>query len=220
MNWVTRVSAKQPMTQVTDIQFVSGPLARGDKPVIAICGANSQSKSVAAAVAMVRAQGGIPMFIGNHAERVKNGADNAALQIAAQCDGIIIMGNDGDIDPKKYGQAAAAETKIEKDLARAALEESLIKVAIAQRMPLMGICGGMQRINVICGGTRRWSLPASTLPRVLRASRRVQDIRLAPRCLPCFLWRRAIFVYTGIDRLHTCGIAYIGKIFINQPVVQ
>lgn len=35
----------------------------------------------------------------------------------------------------------------------------MIRAALTKKMPLLGICGGMQRINVMCGGTLHQHVP-------------------------------------------------------------
>lgn len=65
-------------------------------------------------------------------------------------DGIIIGGGD-DIDPQLYGEDESEKAKI--DPARDAYEVEMIKQAIEQKVPLFGICRGMQLINVVLGGS-------------------------------------------------------------------
>jgi putative glutamine amidotransferase len=72
-------------------------------------------------------------------------------------DGLLLAGG-ADIDPGSYGQAAHPETTgtvPERD----AFEIALVRGAIARDMPVLGICRGMQLINVACGGTLLQHLP-------------------------------------------------------------
>jgi putative glutamine amidotransferase len=72
-------------------------------------------------------------------------------------DGLILAGG-ADIDPESYGQQRHAETDgtvPERD----AFEIALARAAIAADLPLLGICRGMQLINVACGGTLLQHLP-------------------------------------------------------------
>jgi putative glutamine amidotransferase len=64
-------------------------------------------------------------------------------------DALIISGGN-DIGPELYGGEAAPRTRI--DTARDALEIRWIELALAQGIPLLGICRGAQLINVVLGG--------------------------------------------------------------------
>lgn len=69
----------------------------------------------------------------------------------AGVDGVIILGG-ADADPELYGHSARAETNygINADADRFELE--LIAGASARGVPLLGICRGMQLINIFHGG--------------------------------------------------------------------
>src|SRR5690606_34383926 len=82
----------------------------------------------------------------------------------AKADGVLVMGNDSDINPGDYGaKAIHKETKTETNtpqgLARARYEYALIGAALGKKVPLMGVCAGMQRINVLLGGTLNQHVP-------------------------------------------------------------
>lgn len=138
------------------------------KPTILISGASTDSKSVAAIMADVRALGAEPILIANHGERLK-GKDFAAIRQQAQAelanaDGVIIMGNNQDIDPRDYGAASIhketkAETATSAGKARASYEYILAEEALNAKTPLLGVCAGMQRMNVLCGGTLNQHVP-------------------------------------------------------------
>jgi putative glutamine amidotransferase len=71
---------------------------------------------------------------------------------AVDVDGLVITGGAFDIPPEHYGQAPAPELGPQKP-ARSQFEAELIRHALATRTPLLGVCGGMQLLNVVCGGT-------------------------------------------------------------------
>jgi putative glutamine amidotransferase len=74
-------------------------------------------------------------------------------------DGLLLAGG-ADIDPSSYGAEAHAETKgtwPERD----AFELALTRRALERDMPVLGICRGMQLINVALGGTLDQHLPES-----------------------------------------------------------
>lgn len=69
-----------------------------------------------------------------------------------ELDGALIMGSNGDIDPSDYGQVKLETTKEPINRNRKPLEEALIQWALEEDKPLLGICAGMQRLNVYMGG--------------------------------------------------------------------
>ena len=78
-------------------------------------------------------------------------------QALALLDGLILAGG-ADIDPAFYGQDAHPET-VGTVPARDAFEVALTRAAIERELPLLGICRGMQLINVARGGTLLQHLP-------------------------------------------------------------
>ncbi len=72
-------------------------------------------------------------------------------------DGLVLAGG-ADIDPGSYGQPAHAET-VGTVAERDAFEIAMTRRAIELDMPVLGICRGMQLINVALGGTLIQHLP-------------------------------------------------------------
>jgi putative glutamine amidotransferase len=73
-------------------------------------------------------------------------------------DALIVTGGAGDVDPALYGQEPHPETgpvQVERD----AYELALVRGAIGRRMPILGICRGMQILNVAYGGGIEQHLP-------------------------------------------------------------
>ncbi len=131
-------------------------LAQPSGPVVGISGSSADSLSVKAMVRQLIEAGATPMFLGNHANR--NAADDLK-----KIDALVVLGNNADIDPGKYGEARNANTKSENDtaegVARANYEEALLKGAVDMKMPTLGVCGGMQRINIMMGGSLHQHVP-------------------------------------------------------------
>ncbi len=72
-------------------------------------------------------------------------------------DGLMLAGG-ADIDPSAYGQPRHSQT-VDTVPERDAFEIALVRAAIERDLPLLGICRGMQLINVACGGTLCQHLP-------------------------------------------------------------
>ncbi|MER6092624.1 gamma-glutamyl-gamma-aminobutyrate hydrolase family protein [Streptomyces bluensis] len=74
-----------------------------------------------------------------------------AAETVARLDGLVIAGGP-DVDPARYGAERSPRTgppAPERD----AWELALIRAALAAGTPLLGICRGMQLLNVALGGT-------------------------------------------------------------------
>jgi putative glutamine amidotransferase len=73
-------------------------------------------------------------------------------------DALIVTGGAGDLDPALYGQEPHPETgPVQEE--RDAYELALVRASIRRRMPVLGICRGMQILNVAYGGGIEQHLP-------------------------------------------------------------
>ena len=80
------------------------------------------------------------------------GSDELVDWVIKHCGGVVITGGAFDIDPKWYGQAQQGRLDTV-DEGRTQLEMTLAKKAIENNVPLLGLCGGMQVLAVVAGGT-------------------------------------------------------------------
>ncbi|WP_046726709.1 gamma-glutamyl-gamma-aminobutyrate hydrolase family protein [Streptomyces humi] len=78
-------------------------------------------------------------------------APEHAAAAVARLDGLVIAGGP-DVEPVRYGAEPGPRTG-RPDRPRDAWELALIDAALAARLPLLGICRGMQLLNVALGGT-------------------------------------------------------------------
>jgi len=92
----------------------------------------------------VRRHGGEPVPVDSTT------AKEVVSHALATMDGLLLTGG-GDIDPGRYGQANEQSTEI--DVARDELEEAAWEAAAARDLPVLGICRGLQAINVFSGGS-------------------------------------------------------------------
>ena len=76
---------------------------------------------------------------------------DAAAAEALTCDGLLLPGG-GDMDPAFYGQERIPACG-EPNLLRDAAEPKLLRAFLAADKPVLGICRGIQVMNVVLGGT-------------------------------------------------------------------
>lgn len=75
-----------------------------------------------------------------------------AARIAINCDAALLPGSPADVDPAQYGverdpRSAPADPQ------RDAIDAAILREAYAAKKPVLGICYGMQSLNVWRGGT-------------------------------------------------------------------
>lgn len=72
--------------------------------------------------------------------------------------GLIVTGGDFDVPPTMYGEDAV-HAKVTVKPRRSDFEAAITKGAMERRMPILGICGGQQLLNVLLGGTLIQHIP-------------------------------------------------------------
>ncbi|WP_328924825.1 gamma-glutamyl-gamma-aminobutyrate hydrolase family protein [Streptomyces sp. NBC_00190] len=78
-------------------------------------------------------------------------ATGAAAEVLSRLDGLVVAGGP-DMDPARYGAARDSRTGPPATV-RDEWELALISAALEADMPLLGICRGMQALNVALGGS-------------------------------------------------------------------
>jgi len=74
------------------------------------------------------------------------------LRDVDRCNGLVLTGG-GDIHPKFYGKEDAMQLVHDVNESRDEFEFAVIKQALNNRLPILGICRGMQVFNVARGGS-------------------------------------------------------------------
>ena len=125
--------------------------------------------------------GGIPVVLPLLSNRA------AWRQVVAHVDGLLITGSGSDLAPEFYGERQRHKfARMSRE--RATMELGIAKAAYRADVPMLGICGGMQSINVALGGTlyqdiaAQLKTPIDHLP-AYSATKTTHAIRIAPDSL-------------------------------------
>ncbi len=95
----------------------------------------------------VEQAGGVPLWVA--AGRARDDVE-ALLAIA---DGVVVTGGAFDIPPELYGGDAGGQRLDAPKPTRTRFEHALLRAALARELPVLGVCGGMQLLNVALGGS-------------------------------------------------------------------
>ena len=109
-------------------------------------------------------------------------------QVVAHVHGLLITGSGSDLAPELYGEQQRHKfSRMSRE--RATMELGIAKVAYQADVPMLGICGGMQSINVALGGhalsrtlPRNLDTPIDHLP-TYSATKTTHSVHIAPRSL-------------------------------------
>jgi putative glutamine amidotransferase len=89
------------------------------------------------------------------------------MKIIERCDGVLLPGSNADVDPAKFGAARNLRTAAA-DPRRDTVDELLLRDAYNMRKPVLGICYGLQSLNVYRTGSLIQHIP-DFLPEELRS---------------------------------------------------
>jgi putative glutamine amidotransferase len=125
------------------------------KPVVAIPLPHSSNRDYSAKA--------LPQYI-----RAVEMAGGEALTVTLQtlpearagCAAVLLPGSRADVDPARYGERRHPECA-DADPGREELDWELLKHAHAMRKPILGICYGLQSLNVYRGGTLLQHIPSA-----------------------------------------------------------
>jgi putative glutamine amidotransferase len=128
------------------------PIPRVAIPQPTSTDAEYNQRSLPQYIRAVEAAGGVAVPIPLH--------EPLALQaeILATCSAVLLPGSPADVDPSRYGQEAGQKCAA-KDPAREATDNLLLRYAFEEAKPILGICYGLQSLNVWRRGSLTQDLP-------------------------------------------------------------
>jgi putative glutamine amidotransferase len=93
----------------------------------------------------------------------------------------LVLGGGVDVDPARYGRPTLENGRVEVDAERDALDFRLFEEARRTGVPVLGICRGLQVVNVALGGTLVQDLPTERPSPVVHERTREEKKRLDHR---------------------------------------
>ncbi len=95
-------------------------------------------------------------------------SDAAVMELIECCDGMLLPGSNADVDPARFRQPRSPHTA-KADPRRDEVDDLLLEHAYARRKPVLGICYGLQSLNVFREGSLIQHIP-DFLPEAVRAN--------------------------------------------------
>lgn len=122
---------------------------------------------------------GDPGRFANYRRWVESAGGRAVFGNAAQGQGrrwdALLLPGGGDLEPRRYGQANTASRHLEPERDEAELR--LLQEFTAAGKPVLGVCRGLQTINVFFGGTLAQDVPGHG---AWETGDRLHSVRTAP----------------------------------------
>jgi putative glutamine amidotransferase len=162
----------------------TGPqVPRRGQPIIGVCGVPAVTAwgywtqpAVLVAetyLSAIRRAGGLPVVLPPSSPE-----SGPVTEVLAALDGVVLAGG-SDVSPQTYAAAAGPrmeESVLERDL----FEVAIATAAIERDLPVLGVCRGLQILNVATGGTLHQHLPDAGFDEHRRAPRRLDGVTNHP----------------------------------------
>ncbi|MDH5428477.1 MAG: gamma-glutamyl-gamma-aminobutyrate hydrolase family protein [Nitrospirota bacterium] len=129
----------------------------------------------------IQEAGGIPLVLPLISSRTQQ------AYLLQRVDGLLVTGSGSDLAPHHYGESQEYSFQHMSE-ERARLELGLSKLAFEHQVPTLGICGGMQSMNVALGGTLIQDIPAQLATKIQHQQKKSAEhtahlIQIEPKTL-------------------------------------
>lgn len=175
-------------------------MIRERKPIIAItAGYYTDTRTYACAIANA---GGVPIVL------LPGEID---IHLASFVDGIVLAGGK-DVHPHRYKKDFDPAIEPIVDEPRDHLEFAILQIALERGLPVLGVCRGLQLINVAFGGTLHQNLPGhAKFGKTVHFPEKARD-HLAHKVTPTSGHLQAILGSNSflVNSIHRQGIATLG----------
>ncbi|HXZ26071.1 MAG TPA: gamma-glutamyl-gamma-aminobutyrate hydrolase family protein [Nitrospiria bacterium] len=136
--------------------------------------------------------GGIPLILPLVADTVSR------RRLLEEIDGVLLTGSGPDLPPRLYGERQRYKFPVVSER-RASFELDVVQRARTRDLPVLAICGGMQTMNVACGGSLFQDIPSqvpSALPhrQAAKAIHVSHPVKVAPDSLLRRIVARSTFL--------------------------
>lgn len=101
----------------------------------------------------IEESGGIPLILPLVTDRA------ARDRLLHDVDGLLLTGSGPDLPPALYGERQRYTFRV-MSKRRSTFELDMVRLARKTNVPVLGICGGMQTMNVACGGSLFQDIPS------------------------------------------------------------
>jgi putative glutamine amidotransferase len=95
--------------------------------------------------------------------------------LAAHARAVVLCGG-LDVDPERYGEEPLPHARVEVNLERDELEWRLLDLARDRRLPVWGVCRGLQVLNVYLGGSLWQDLPTQAPSQIDHSRSETPDV--------------------------------------------
>ena len=131
--------------------------------------------------------------------------DANPTEYVTHLDGLVLTGG-ADIEPSRYGAEPDGQGEYEPD--RDEYEIALLGAALARDLPVVGICRGIQLLNVYAGGTLNQHVPSHARYDVTPETR-VHRVRVEPGTLLSEIYGQD---WIEVNSLHHQAVAKVGHL--------
>lgn len=101
------------------------------------------------------------------------------MKLIEECDAIVLPGSPADVDPAKYDAPRHLKTE-DADAKRDTVDELLLQDAYNMRKPILGICYGLQILNVYRSGTLLQHIESAVNHEAGRKIQIAHSVEIAP----------------------------------------